>query len=175
MKIDIEVWDKSKLYDNIYEIIDREQSDVDKVRISTYGIYAGVLHDGRFVNEWGPKYHNSVGEMFDVLNTAGVPAHIKIGKPMPIKCGLYDASKCAARIKNTRWTKRFEKMAERWSHIKFDLCESLHSKMILIGPHHCIWGSTNLSDSSISDLTTYTADKAFYNKMKKMFEAIITM
>lgn len=81
----MEILETSQSYFNkIKKIIKVDSS----VHISTFNIYAGVLDDGRYVNDWGGKFQNQVGKLFDYMDLRNCKVHIKVGKPRPSKCPL---------------------------------------------------------------------------------------
>lgn len=154
-----------------------------KVYIASFGIYAGVLEDGRYTNEWGRDYRNEVGLLFDRLSEFDCDTTIKIGKPWKQECPLFDKTfiakdsygidkevGCSAKEKNRKWFGRYDHVVERWPKINFMLLNNSHVKLILIEGWHCIFGGRNLSDSNSHDLSFYSKDKTLFKKLKKVWK-----
>jgi len=154
-----------------------------EVKIATFNIYTGVLDDGRFVNDWGGKFFNNVGALFDTLTLKSCDVHIKVGVPRKSDCPLKNVDvftkdgeliedDCAVAKKDGKWDKRFEESKKRWKRIKFDTIENSHVKLVLISPNHCIFGGRNLSDSRDSDLSFYVSDNKLYKELLEIFDGI---
>lgn len=155
-----------------------------EVKIATYNMYAGVLDDGRFVNDWGGKYFNAVGAMFDIMALKSCDVHIKVGVPRKSECPLagitvFDSNgtkiddDCAISVRNTKWDQRIEATKKRWWRFKFDLIDKSHIKLVLVSPNHCIFGGRNLSDSEDSDISFYVSDDGIYKQLLDIFNNIL--
>ena len=171
---------KSLFFSKIRTIIKRNA----EVNIATYNIFTGILDDGRYTNDWGGKFFNEVGALFDNLSLKDCHTHIKIGIPRPFKCQLYeeivesdvnntfDASHCSSVSKSAKWDSRFEHIKTRWNRIKFSVVDNSHIKLILVSPNHYIIGGRNLSNSEDKDLSFYDTNQDMYNQLLNIFNKL---
>lgn len=128
------------------------------VRISTFGMYAGILHDGRNTAEWGPKYQNYTNAFLEALAQSGAKVHILVGCHARKECADGCRS-CRDSAKKeverhlqtiTKWPSfewRFRTDVHMKVHI-FDGLEGLHDRVAIVG-------SRNLSDSAWVDISMY--------------------
>lgn len=174
---------KQSFFNKINSLVKSKAS----VKIATYNVWAGVLDDGRYTNDWGGKYKNEVGMLFDNLAMNKCNVIVKVGVPRSGKCELYDliglssvedgelpfdSNLCALAKKDTKWDARFEHMQARWNKFKFEKLTNNHTKLILISPSHYIIGGRNLADSEDKDLSFYGNDKEMYEKLLSIFEKL---
>lgn len=158
-----------------------------KVHIATYNVWTGVLEDGRYTNDWGGRYINEVGALFDEMMLNKCDVQVKIGVPRSGKCELFDmihlssqedgelpfnAELCSISQKDKKWDKRFEHMQNRWHKFKFHQLDNNHTKLVLISPNHYIIGGRNLSNSEDKDLSFYGNDQEMYNKLLIIFNEL---
>lgn len=154
-----------------------------KVKIATFNIYTGVLDDGRYVNDWGGKFFNNVGALFDLMTLKSCDVHVKVGVPRKSTCPLKDLSaftkdgelieeECLLGKRDAKWDGRWAETRKRWKRINFEEIGQSHVKLVLISPNHCIFGGRNLSDSGDSDLSFYTADDDMFEELLNIFERL---
>lgn len=171
---------KSIFFSKIRHLIKRDA----EVNIATYNIFTGILDDGRYTNDWGGKFFNEVGALFDNLSLKNCKTHIKIGIPRPFKCQLYeemidsdephnfDASHCSSVSKSEKWDARFEHIKNRWNRLKFSVVDNSHIKLILVSPNHYIIGGRNLSNSEDKDLSFYGFNQETYDQLLNIFNTL---
>lgn len=136
-------------YDCIEKMLD---SSPDSVFISTYGIYAGLLHDGRDANLFGPKYKT---RSIDVLKKM---SSIKNAK---VIIGLTEFNSCKpycdeCEMKYIHNLLRIKNHADAFPSINFKMIRHNHLKCFIInkgGKYLGITGGRNLSDSSWHDIS----------------------
>jgi hypothetical protein len=129
----------------------------DSVSIATYNIYAGILHDGNDVHEWGPKYRNEVHEILDALNKLK-NVRILVGIPPLILCkeGCEDCVQ-----KHYKWVRRFLAHTQKWKNIEWRYVENMHLKCNIFefnGKRKGVVGGRNLSASNWIDLSFKITD-----------------
>jgi hypothetical protein len=148
-----------------------------EIRIATYNLFAGVLPDGRYTNDWGKEnWHSNVGELLDHLHELDVKVEIKIGKPLFGKCKLQDNVECCMHKKEEKWDDRLGQMDKRWPKFTFQILGISHAKLILFkledGRHFSIYGGRNLSDAPLMDLSFVDVDPKIYQKLLKVYETL---
>lgn len=125
------------------------------VIISTFGVFAGILDDGRDTQEWGPKYEKVTRKIVDLLE--GVP-------DVKILVGLYRYQSCKGNIqcddcaaKYIKGVGRLIKHREKWPNFKWRFSSECHLKSYLFfypdGRVTGIAGGRNLTDSEWADVT----------------------
>jgi hypothetical protein len=122
--------------------------------ISTFGVYAGILADGRDVTEYGGKYQNSVHELLDAL--AKINTKILVGLPPLIYCDWQ--KRCPDCEENhLARLKRVALTANHWPSIEWKILPRLHMKLVCVykrsKPVGGIVGGRNLSNSKWQDLS----------------------
>ena len=138
-----------------YKTLSNFATGADEVLIASYGLYAGILHDGRDTTEWGYKYSNATHEFLDGLkDTPNVK--ILIGLSPLTYCDVDKrCSDC-----ETKYISQLERLlhtAEHWPKFSWAFTEELHMKffgMFTAGaPIGGLIGSRNLSDSTWFDVS----------------------
>lgn len=136
-----------------FDIIERLlDNNPDSVFVSSYGLYAGILQDGRDANKFGPKYKT---RSIDVLNKMS-----KYDSKMII--GISDYKSCKhvrcedCELKYIHSLIRIEKHSEAFPDIKMRIIRGNHLKCFIIrkgSKYLGITGGRNMSDSSWSDIS----------------------
>jgi len=148
-----------------------------EVRIASYNLFTGVLDDGRYTNDWSNvKWHNDVGELFDLLYKNGVKVEVKIGKPLFKSCKMQDNPLCALHRQEEKWDGRVSQMDKRWPTFTFHILALSHAKLILIdhknGNVFSIYGGRNLTDAPLADVSFIDADPEIYSKLLKVYQEL---
>ena len=136
------------------------------VCISTYGIYAGILDDGRDATEWGKKYANKVHDFLDAFGK-GIKVQIAVGLAPFNSCqGKNLCEDCWLKYENL--AARLLQHAKKWPKISWKFGVGFHLKCFLFhfsdrelrSSHEDptfrsvgIGGGRNLSNSDWDDLT----------------------
>lgn len=93
--------------------------------------------------------------------------------PDPYDPRYYDSEdSCSKQTTEEKWDDKFKEAKKRWAKINFQLVEESHMKLVLVSPHHSIFGGRNFTDSSDVDLTFYSKEKKLYNTLMKEFEQL---
>jgi hypothetical protein len=143
-----------------------------EVRIATHNLYTGVNVDGQYSNEWLGAEQNRVGELFDHLHKMDVDVEIKIGIPFVRACQLSDDHRCAMHAQGEKWDTRLQNVDKRWPKFRYKVLANSHAKLVLITPHHSIFGGRNLSSSDLQDLSFYSDDPALFKKLMDFYERL---
>lgn len=142
-------------FNKLHELSDKS----DSICLCTYGIYAGIMPDGRDLSR---RYQNMVHEFFDSI----------IDKRVVIVVGLYPFMPCCdnctdcieSHVKNLL---RLLCTAEKWPSFKWMFSETMHAKYCLFSNKNqfngAIVGSRNLSDSQYADVSFYSDDSKLKN------------
>lgn len=136
-------------YDYIQSLIDDKPS---LILISTFNVHAGILHDGRDVTEWGPKYHSRTHDILDALQEQE-KVYILVGVP-----GFYPPDPGCTTCRDKRYNALFKYLAhaQHWPKIKWKIAREAHMKCML-SVHSKdikgIAGGRNLTDSAALDVS----------------------
>ncbi len=140
-----------------YAILSKCVKGADEVLIASFGLYAGILADGRDVTEWGHKYDNLVHKFLDRLRNIK-SVKILIGLPVLTYCTPDDQPKCPhCEVKHIRYLERLLHTTQHWPDFEWKVAQDLHLKfcgMFKKGvPIGGLIGSRNLTDSSWFDIS----------------------
>jgi len=124
--------------------------------VVSYGLYAGVLDDGRDAHAWGKKFASNTHLFLDSLKD--IPTTITVGLPPPSNC-----SKKASIVPCPHCQQNYLKGLRRmwhhqkaWSNITWKVCVESHMKAYVFSyPRKtvAIVGGRNLTDSNWHDFT----------------------
>jgi hypothetical protein len=161
-------------YFKIIKTLARPKSEI---RIATYNLFAGVLPDGRYTNDWNKaNWHNNVGELLDHIHKMDVKVEIKVGKPLFGTCPLQDNPQCSMHKKEEKWDGRLDQMDKRWPKFTFQIMGLSHAKIILIkhadGKRFSIYGGRNLTDAPLMDLSFVDADPKIYQRLLTVYDTL---
>jgi len=122
----------------------------ESVLIATYGVYAGILHDGDDSHKWGGKYENGTHELLDQL--IQVPeVKILVGFS-GLKLCRSDCEDCLA--VHYKQAMRLDQHRQKWPQFEWRYTEDFHLKAFLFYyKRGCIGvsGGRNLSSSEWTD------------------------
>jgi hypothetical protein len=130
----------------------------ERVTITTYGLFAGILSDGRDMNEWGPKYKVHTRKLLEDMRN--IP-------DVRILTGVYSLKSCKGKTKCTNCEKqwvmdlfRLVNHADKFPEFKWRFQQNFHLKSMLFSysedtpaPIRCIVGGRNFNNSSWVDAT----------------------
>ena len=138
-----------------YKTLSDFATEADEVLIASYGLYAGILGDGRDTTEWGYKYQNATHQFLDVIRDID-NVNIVIGLPPLIYCD--ENNKCADCEK--KYISNLERLlhtSQHWPSFNWRFTEELHMKFFGMFadevPIGGLIGSRNLSDSTWFDVS----------------------
>lgn len=123
-----------------------------RVAIATFNVYAGVLHDGADVTEWGEKYSNDAHQLLDLIKPVK-DVRILVGMPPLILCKK-GCMECIE--KHYKWSMRLDQHAQKWPKFQWKYAEDFHLKCYLFDYGTTIKGvigGRNLSPSNWVDVT----------------------
>jgi hypothetical protein len=147
------------------------------VKIATYNLFTGMLHDGRYMNDWrNPAYHNEVGALFDDLQRAGARVEVKIGKPLFRACPMQDDPRCQMHKQEEKWDGRLVECDKRWPNFTFRILALSHAKLVLIKHPSdltfSIFGGRNLSDVQLDDLSFISSDARLFARLIAAYDQL---
>lgn len=142
----------------------------DKVLISSFGIYAGIMPNGDDIHLKSEKYHNRIHDVFDSL--VEVPSvQVLVGVPSYIECIDY-CSHCAEKyIRNMIRTHMHSK---RWNY-SWKFSTELHLKCsvyIWKNLKRAIVGGRNMTNSSFADLSMLVKDEQVIDNIIEMYNTL---
>lgn len=149
-----------------------------KVRVATFGLWAGIMPDGRDSREWGEKFRSETREFLEALRE--VPGH---GGKVRMLVGNYEYKSCKG--KNTTCTDcekqyvmglvRLINHAEKFPEFKWRVNKGSHVKCALFyydnGDVKGVAGGRNMTDSSWADVTV-ELDKMSILRLDDHFDGI---
>jgi len=143
--------------DDHYKELIKLAHKAEVVNIFTFGIYAGILDDGRDTTEWGPKFRNQTHEFLDLLVELKCDTTITVGVPWFNSCTKEEV--CIDCISKFRaGLTRINNTVKHWDG-DFDwfFTSKLHAKAFLFfdeeNPVGVVTGGRNLCDSTWDDLS----------------------
>lgn len=139
-----------------------------KVKILTYGLYAGILDNGKDINSWkqtGTKL------ILDEIKEFNINCEIIVGIPEYISCKeRIDCDDCI--IKHNKLVERIKKTAELYSSIKWHFVDRMHIKGYIFefeDKDIALLGSRNFSDSGYEE-AIIKIKPADASHLKEMFK-----
>jgi hypothetical protein len=124
------------------------------VLIASYGLYAGVLPDGRDTNDWGPRFKSQTRDILESLR--GV-------KDVRILIGLYEYKSCKVKVPCSNCERKYAldlirhlNHAEKFKEFQWRVAIASHIKCILFDYKDTklgVAGSRNFTDSSWEDIS----------------------
>jgi hypothetical protein len=125
----------------------------DTVFIATFGLYAGILDDGRDVTSWTT---NKSHEILDIIEAHCSKVYVLVGIPSLIFCDK--GKKCVDCVeKYIKYCDRIVKTAQHWPSFKWKFSQNNHSKycgfMKSGKPIGAIVGGRNFTDSDWADVS----------------------
>lgn len=148
------------------------------ITIASFGVYAGILHDGEDSHGWGGKYKNETHELLDIV--ADIDTKILIGFP-PLNLCKDECVECVAN--HYRAAARLVEHSKKWGRLDWRYIENFHLKCYLFYyKSGCIGigGGRNMSSSSWTDMSFVLSERQvkaarelFDNSWKKSYK--ITM
>jgi hypothetical protein len=137
--------------DRIHALIQQKPA---KIYIATYGVYAGILPDGRYTNEWGQKYTNDIGKILEAIPKT-TEVQILVGINDYASCNKRNCQSCE--INYTKQLIRLINHAEKWPNYQWKYTANMHLKcfIALYGPGEAlgITGGRNFTNSTWEDVT----------------------
>lgn len=144
------------------------------VRVATYGLWAGIMPDGRDTREWGEQYRSETREFLEALRY--VPKTRML-------VGNYEYKSCKG--KKTVCTDcekqyvmglvRLINHAEKFPQFKWRISNGSHVKCVLFsydnGDVKGVAGGRNMTDSSWADVTV-ELDKMSILRLEEHFDGI---
>jgi hypothetical protein len=129
-----------------------------RVIITTYGLFAGILGDGRDMQEWGPKYRTRTRDLLEEMRSL---------PDIRIITGIYARKSCKGKVQCVNCDKswvmdllRLVNHADKFSEFKWRFQPDFHLKSTLFSydsdhpaPLRGIVGGRNFNDSKWADAT----------------------
>lgn len=140
--------DLNEHYDYLDKLL---SSNPDEVLISSYGIYAGILHDGRDANLFGPKYKTRSIDTLTKMADFSVKMLVGVTDFNPCKNNCDDCE-----IKYINGLLRIKNHSDRFPSINFKIMRHNHMKCFIIRKGNKFLGVTggrNFSDSMWNDIS----------------------
>ena len=122
--------------------------------IISYGLYAGVLDDGRDAHSWGKKFASNTHLFLDSLKD--IPTTITVGLPPPSNCTGKAGSCPHCQEKYLKGLRRLWWHNQTWPSITWKVCLESHMKAWVFSYRRktiALVGGRNLTDSSWHDFT----------------------
>lgn len=137
-------------------ITDCVAASPDHIIISTFGLWAGLLYDGRDTREWGKKYHSDTREQLELMRA--VPnVQILVGIADYFTCDLNKAPCLSCEVKYIRGLFRLAAHIDAFPEFHWRISNNLHMKCALFfyGDKSVkgVAGGRNFSDSEWADIT----------------------
>lgn len=126
-----------------------------EVTISSYGIYAGILPDGRDVHSWGDRFASRTREVLDELRAVPVVKFI-IGLAPYASCRGKNSTCLPCERKFVRELIRHLNHVDLYPSYQWRMSNNLHIKCCLFSfgqQMMAIAGSRNFTDSTWEDIT----------------------
>jgi hypothetical protein len=157
-----------------YKALAEISKKADRCEISTFGIYTGIVSDGRDMTEFGGKYGNLAHQFLDLLE--GFDVKVLIGMPALIYCDKDDKKCKNCEIKFISYLERINHTAKHWKDYDWRIVDDMHMKYIGFykgnKPVGGISGGRNLSDSQWDDVSIILTKKEvefFHDHFGKIF------
>lgn len=148
---------------------------IESVRLSTYGMYVGILHTGEDVSE---KYPMDSRVLLDYLDTnhTRFKTRILIGKTFEKPCREGCLS-CRNNFEKNRM--RLDKTLEAFPHVNFHISDASHAKTTLIDFSYkriAIFGGFNLSTNALNDncIAIETQDGSKFKEVSDSFDTMFS-
>lgn len=126
-----------------------------EIVIVSYGLYAGILDDGRDAHSWGKKFTSNTHLFLDSLK--GIPTQIAVGLPPPSNCFTKKEGVCPhCQEKYLKGLRRLWHHHKMWPDINWRVCLESHMKAWVFTYRKktiAIIGGRNLTDSDWHDFT----------------------
>ena len=160
-------------YDYVESLI---TEDIESAFISSYGIYAGIAHDGRDLNALGPTYQTRTKALLDKLCAVpnvniviGIASYHGCGKNVPCYHCQYNYYKSLLRLLNHK---------EQFPNFNWRIAEDNHLKCIAfiynnngVRRYSGVAGGRNLNDSNWIDCAFAIDEEAVKSILKKMIQS----
>lgn len=128
--------------------------------ICSYGLWAGILNDGRDTREWGPRFQSQTRELLEKMRAI---------KKVKLLIGVYEYKSCKNKIPCADCERKYAldlirhmNHAEKFPEFDWRVATSSHIKCILFnyedGSKKGIAGSRNFTDSSWEDISVSLGD-----------------
>lgn len=141
------------------------------VRISTFGLYAGILDDGRDTAEWGKRYISKTRGVIDAMSEVQ-DVRILLGIPAFFSCkGALHCEDC--KTKYLKQLRRHVRHQRKWSQFDWRFSRESHLKSYLFFFKDRVTGvagGRNLVDSEWTDVT-FPLDKQQISRILPMIDA----
>lgn len=145
------------------------------VIISTYGVYAGITHDGQDITQLGEKYKKNTKDILDMLK----------GHDVRILVGVSNYKSCKTKGQCIDCEKQYAKMILRtaehasfFNHVKWKITTELHLKCYLFFYNdktvRGLAGGRNFTDSEWADISfelNLNQIKTLYGHTKKLWDS----
>lgn len=162
--------DNDQYYSSLNDILDLKPVSVSVI---SYGLWAGILPDGRDVTEWGEKYksktHDLLHRMSQIEN-----ARVIVGSYEHKNCNKTVCEHCEK--KTALDLIRHLNHAQKFDTIDWKLTFKVHAKFMVFGfgndRYMSIIGSRNLSDSSWVDIVVMTSQLNIAQGLLAKFENV---
>jgi len=143
------------------------------IRLASYGLYAGILPDGRDVTEWGDKYKSQTRDLMEAM---------RVVKDVRVLIGLYEYKSCKGKQTCIDCERKYVldlirllNHAEVFSNFKWRVSSQSHVKCVLFSypDDHLkgVAGGRNFTDSSWADITI-ELDKMSVLRLEEHFDHI---
>lgn len=155
-------------YDAIYKCIEEKPK---RVLLSSFGIYAGILDDGRDVHSWGGKYKNRVHDVLDKLEKIS-EVNILVSMSPYRSCKGKDAFCKDCFETYGKQVTRLLKHVEKWHNFKWRFQNDSHFKTIIFVYDNnvkAVVGGRNFTNSDWADIN-WQIDGQDANKLVPYFE-----
>ncbi len=148
-----------------------------RVRIATYGLYAGIMPDGRDSRDWGEKYRSETREFLEELRR--VPNQPKVC----MLVGNYEYKSCKGKKtachdcekQYVMGLVRLINHTEKFPEFKWRISSGSHVKSAIFsyddGEVKGVAGGRNMTDSSWADVTV-ELDKMSIIRLEEHFDGI---
>lgn len=148
--------DTQEHHDWIFDQISKEPKNA---IITTFGLWAGILHDGRDTSEWGEEYQLQTRQILDKLQHIKTAIIVGIGEYKSCK-GQKSCLDCERQYAKT--ILRINNHALAYPDIKWRVTSKLHIKMVIFEHQNKIEGITggrNFTNSDWEDCTVVLDEK----------------
>lgn len=128
----------------------------DRIVISTFGLWAGFMYDGRDTREWGEKYRSATREQLELMRK--IPnVQILVGISDYYSCKL-DKSRCMdCEVKFVRGLLRLAAHIDAFPEFQWRISNMLHLKCAMFfyddKTQKGVAGGRNFTDSGWADVT----------------------
>lgn len=147
----------------------------DEILVSTYGVYASILADGRIPATWGAKYHNPAYEFLNQCRGRNTTILVGVADYFTCHDDKSDCEHCVAKHQKT--SVRHMKHVEHWKEFTWKFVRENHFKLVAFRSGDnwiAIIGGRNFSGSDWFDcsyMVSGSAAKSMVSVFQQTWEA----